>query len=258
MNPLAEKYLRKSALPTIFCPGCGDGTVLSAMLRVIEATGGLQKYAMVGGIGCSGWIPVYVNTDVIHSLHGRAIPVATGLALSMPEKNVVVFSGDGDCSGIGGNHLIHAARRNVNLTVIMINNYIYGMTGGQVSPTTPAMGKTKTSPYGNGEQPFDVPALVIAAGATFVAREIAVTPKRIERSIAAAVAHGGFSFVEIMTQCPTQAGRNIFGTGSPTDIYHSLKKSAVSKADAPLEAGQFRVGVLHHDTEKKPYIPSQC
>jgi 2-oxoglutarate ferredoxin oxidoreductase subunit beta len=258
MNPLAEKYLRKSALPTIFCPGCGDGTVLSALLRVIEATGGPGNYALVGGIGCSGWIPVYVNTDVIHALHGRAIPVATGLALAMPGKNIVVVSGDGDCSGIGGNHLIHAARRNMNLTVVMINNYIYGMTGGQVSPTTPWEGRTKTSPYGNGEQPFDVPALVIAAGATFVAREIAVAPKRMERTLAAAVAHKGFSFVEIMTQCPTQAGRNLFGTGSPGDIYHALKKAAVAKADVEPGPGRFRVGVLRHDQDKQPYTPPQC
>jgi 2-oxoglutarate ferredoxin oxidoreductase subunit beta len=132
------------------------------------------------------------------------------------------------------------------------------MTGGQVSPTTPAEGRTKTSPYGNGEQPFDVPALVTAAGATFVAREIAVAPKRIERAIEQAVAHKGFSFVEIMTQCPTQAGRNIFGTGAPKDIYHALKRAAVAKEDLALEPGQFRVGVLHHDTVKKPYSPPQC
>lgn len=256
MNPLAEKYFRKSALPTIFCPGCGDGTILNAMLRVIEKTG-LDNYAFVSGIGCSGWIPVYINTDVIHALHGRAIPVATGLALAMPHKKVVVFSGDGDCSGIGGNHLIHAARRNINITVVMVNNYIYGMTGGQVSPTTPNEGKTKTSPYGNTERPFDVSALVTAAGATFVAREIAVAPLRIEKSLSAAIEHQGFSFLEVMAQCPTQAGRNLFGDGQPKTIYHALKKSAVAKKDAALEAGQFRVGVLHSDAATQPYSPPQ-
>ena len=257
MNPLAEKYLRQSALPTIFCPGCGDGTVLHAMLRVIEKTG-LENYAFVSGIGCSGWIPVYINTDVIHALHGRAIPVATGLALSMPHKKIVVFTGDGDCCGIGGNHLIHAARRNIDMTVVMINNYIYGMTGGQVSPSTPAGSKTKTSPYGNPERPFDAAALVQAAGAAFVARETAVAPLRLEKSLSAAIRHPGFSFLEVITQCPTQAGRNIFGDGKPKIIYHALKKAAVSQKDAPLESGQFRVGILYADLASPPYRPPQA
>ena len=254
MNPLAEKYLRKSALPSIFCPGCGDGTVLSAMLRVIEKTGGIEQYVFVSGIGCSGWIAPLLNTDVIHTTHGRAIPVATGLALSLPEKKIVVVSGDGDCAGIGGNHLIHGARRNVNITVVMINNYIYGMTGGQASPTTPAGGRTKTSPYGNAERPLDISAVAQAAGASFVARETAVTPLRLEKALSQAVAHPGFSFVEVMAQCPTQAGRNLFGDGQPKTLYHALKKAAVSKKDAPLEPGQFRVGILHEDASQ-PYTP---
>ena len=131
MQELAEKYLRKESLPFIFCPGCGDGQILNATIRAIDSLGIKDNIACIGGIGCSGWIPVYLNVDVLHTPHGRAIPVAEGLKLSAPDKDIIVFSGDGDCLGIGGNHFIHAARRNIDLTVIMINNYIYGMTGGQ-------------------------------------------------------------------------------------------------------------------------------
>jgi len=254
MNPLAEKYIRKAALPSIFCPGCGDGTILNALLRVIDKTGGLENYAFVSGIGCSGWIAPLINTDVIHTIHGRAIPVATGLALSLPDKKIVVVTGDGDCAGIGGNHLIHGARRNIDMTVVMVNNCIYGMTGGQASPTTPAGGKTKTSLYGNAERPIDIPALAQVAGANFVARETAVDPLRLEKTLAKAIAHPGFSFVEVMTQCPTQAGRNLYGDGRPKTLYHALKNAAVSKKDAPLLPGQFRVGVLHEDSSQ-PYAP---
>ena len=148
MNREAEKYLRKSSLPTIFCPGCGHGTVLNTFLKVVDEMSIIDRLGLIGGIGCSSWIPVFVNTDVIHTLHGRAIPVATGLKLSNPDLHVVVFCGDGDCLAIGGNHFLHACRRNLNITVVLLDNQIYGMTGGQVAPTTPYMGKTQTSPYG--------------------------------------------------------------------------------------------------------------
>ena len=253
MHPLGEKYLRKSALPTIFCSGCGDGTVLNAMLHVLDDMGGTDNFAFVSGIGCSSWIPVMINADVMHTLHGRAIAVATGLKLAMPEKNIVVFTGDGDCLGIGGNHLIHAARRNLDITVVMINNYIYGMTGGQTSPTTPEGSRTKTAPFGSNEQPFDAASLVIGAGASFVARETAAQARRLQKTLKTAITHKGFSFVEIMTQCPTQAGRNIYGNGSPEFIFNELKRRAVQKADAPLAPDQFRIGVLHQDKNRTPY-----
>ncbi len=256
MHPLGEKYLRKTALPTIFCPGCGDGTILSAVIRVLDKTGGTDSFAFVSGIGCSAWIPVMINADVLHTLHGRAVAVATGLKLAMPDKKVVVFTGDGDCMGIGGNHLIHAARRNLDITVVMVNNYIYGMTGGQSSPTTPEGSRTKTAPYGNNESPFDAAALVTGAGAGFVARETAAHPRRLEKTFAQALEHKGFAFLEVMTQCPTQAGRNIFGNGTPSFIFNELKRRAVIKADAPVEPGQFRVGVLHKDAGKAPYRPA--
>jgi len=255
MHPLGEKYLRKSALPTIFCPGCGDGIILNAMIRVIDKKGGTDSFAFVSGIGCSAWIPVMISADVLHTLHGRAIAAATGLKLAMPAKHVVVFTGDGDCMGIGGNHLIHAARRNLDITVIMVNNYIYGMTGGQTSPTTPEGSRTKTAPYGSNETPFNASSLVTGAGASFVARETAAHPRRLEKTIIQAIGHKGFSFVEVMTQCPTQAGRNIFGNGAPDFIFNELKRRAVMKPDVPLEEGQFRLGILHQDTEKMAYSP---
>jgi 2-oxoglutarate ferredoxin oxidoreductase subunit beta len=199
-----------------------------------------------------------INADVMHTLHGRAIAVATGLKLAMPEKNIVVVTGDGDCMGIGGNHLIHAARRNLDITVIMINNYIYGMTGGQTSPTTPKDSKTKTAPYGNPEDPFDAAKLVVGAGGTFVARETAAQPHRIQKTLTTAIEHKGFSFLEIMAQCPTQAGRNIYGNGSPDFIFNALKERGISKADVPLGPDQFRIGVLHHETDKAPYAATKA
>jgi 2-oxoglutarate/2-oxoacid ferredoxin oxidoreductase subunit beta len=257
MHVLGEKYLRKTALPTLFCPGCGDGTILNAMVRVVDKLG-LENFSFVSGIGCSGWIPVFINTDVIHSLHGRAIPVATGLKLAQPDKKVVVFTGDGDCLGIGGNHFIHAARRNFNITVVMVNNYIYGMTGGQVAPTTPQAVCTKTTPHGNAELPFNAASLAIGAGATFVARHTTAYPRQLQTDLEKAVQHEGFSFVEVMTQCPTQAGRIMFGSGDPIFLFNELKKRTILKKDQSLQSGEFRIGILHHDTGQKPYTPSTC
>ncbi len=255
MNPVAEQYLRKSALPTIFCPGCGDGIILNAMVRVAVKMG-FESFSYVSGIGCSSWIPVMINADVMHTLHGRAIAVATGLKLAQPERNVVVFTGDGDCVGIGGNHLIHAARRNLDITVVMVNNHIYGMTGGQTSPTTPMQATTKTSPYGNVDPVFDTCALAQAAGATFVARETSSRPRRLAKTMEKAIAHKGFSFVEVMTPCPVQAGRNMFGTGDPKFLFKEFEKLAVIKADKELEGHEFRAGVLYEDTTKPAYTPA--
>ena len=252
MHPLAEKYLRKSSLPSIFCPGCGDGIILNAMIQVME-TMGRENFLFVSGIGCSGWIPVFIETDVIHSLHGRALPIATGLKMVQPGKKVVVFTGDGDCLGIGGGHFIHAARRNVDITVVMINNYIYGMTGGQAAPTTPHDVTTKTTPYGNPETPFDASKLAIAAGASFVSRQTTSYPHLLAKDLEAAVRHEGFSFLEVMTPCPTQGGRNIFGSGDPSFLFNEHKKRAVMKKEAPLEENQYHVGILHQDLSRTPY-----
>lgn len=256
MNPLAEKYLRKGALPLIFCPGCGDGTVLNVFLRAVDEMGVFKELALVGGIGCSGWLPTYLKSDVLHVLHGRAIPFATGLKLTDPRRKVVVFTGDGDCAGIGGNHFIHAARRNLDLTVIMLNNGIYGMTGGQVAPTTPISKRTQTSPYGNVEFPFDVCELAKAAGATYVARTTVAHPRPLLNLIQEGMEHRGFAFLEVISQCPTQAGRYMEGTSNPAELLSLMKKRALPveqarEASAKELEGRIVVGRLHHAPDKK-------
>lgn len=254
MNPIAEKHLRKSALPTLFCPGCGSGTILNVSLRLVEKMG-VERFVFTSGSGCNGWIPVMINADVQHTLHGRPIAVATGIKLALPDKHVVVFTGDGDGLGIGGNHFIHAARRNVDLTVVMINNLNYGMTGGQLSPATPHGGTTKTSPYGNPEAPFDAARLAIGAGATFVARETTASPRSLLRTMEQAVKHKGFAFIDVITQCPTQAGRPLYGTSDPAAVFAIIRDRAVRGADKSLGDGQFRVGILHHETDRPVYDP---
>ena len=258
MHPLADKYLRQAGLPLIFCPGCGDGTVLNIFLRAVEEMGIFRDLALVGGIGCSGWLPTYLTCDVLHVLHGRAIPFACGLKLTDPRRKVVVFTGDGDCVGIGGNHFIHGARRNIDITVIMINNGIYGMTGGQVAPTTPVKGRTQTSPRGNLEFPFDVCELARSAGATYVARWTTAHPRQLLETISEGILHPGFSFLEVMAQCPTQAGRYMEGTSDPGELLNLLKKRAVplqtARQASPEEMdGKFAVGKLHQVSGKKEF-----
>jgi 2-oxoglutarate ferredoxin oxidoreductase subunit beta len=258
MHPLAEKYIRKEALPLIFCPGCGDGTVLNVFLRAVEEMGIFQDLALVGGIGCSGWLPTYLKADVLHVLHGRAIPFATGLKLTDPRRKVVVFTGDGDGVGIGGNHFIHGARRNIDLTVIMLNNGIYGMTGGQVAPTTPPRGKTQTSPYGNLEYPFDVCELARAAGATYVARWTTAHPYQLLKAIKEGINHEGFAFIEVLSQCPTQAGRYMEGTSDPGELLSIIKKRTVlvdrAREMSPADLKEkIIVGKLFQTTEKKEF-----
>jgi 2-oxoglutarate ferredoxin oxidoreductase subunit beta len=203
-----KKYLRQEMYPSIFCTGCGIGNVLNYTLRAInECRIDLDNVVFLSGIGCSSRLPGYIDADGLHTTHGRAITFATGVKLARPDLNVVVFTGDGDCAGIGGNHFIHAARRNVDITVIEINNYNYGMTGGQASPTTPVGGFTTTSPYGSVEQPFDLANLAIGAGASYVARWIPSYPYETTASIKKALKKKGFAFVEILIACPTGYGK---------------------------------------------------
>jgi len=258
MHPLGEKYLRKEMLPFLWCPGCGNGTILHAALRAIDGLGIIDEVALVGGIGCSGWIPTYVKADVIHTLHGRTLAFATGLKMSGPTRKVIVFTGDGDCLGIGGNHCIHSARRNLDITVIMVNNQIYAMTGAQVAPTTPFAGTTKTTPYGNPEPPFDSCELVRAAGATYVARWTSGHFRQLSKGIAEAITHDGFAFIEVLTQCPTQAGRILHNTGDPTQLLDLLKANTVpieaarKKGAAAIE-GKLLIGTLVDDHQKPEY-----
>ncbi len=258
MHPLAEKFIRKEALPLIFCPGCGDGTVLNVFLRAVEEMGIFQDLALVGGIGCSGWLPTYLKADVLHVLHGRAIPFAIGLKLTNPKRKVVVFTGDGDGVGIGGNHFIHGARRNIDLTVIILNNGIYGMTGGQLAPTTPWQGKTQTSPYGNIEYPFDICELARGAGATYIARWTTAHPYQLLRAIKEGISHEGFAVIEVLSQCPTQAGRYIEGTNDPGELLALFKKRTVSVERAKkMNPGDWQekiiIGQIFKTTEKREF-----
>ena len=207
-DQLNKKYLREGMWPTIFCNGCGHGVVLEYTLWALEEVGwDMDKTVFVSGIGCSSRMPGYINADGLHTTHGRAIAFATGIKAANPDLNIVIFTGDGDCSGIGGNHLIHAARRNMDLTVIMINNFIYGMTGGQLAPTAPLGSIATTAPYGNIEPPFDICNLVKALGANYVARWSVTHPYQPIKSVKDALNKKGFSLVEFLAPCPTAFGR---------------------------------------------------
>jgi 2-oxoglutarate ferredoxin oxidoreductase subunit beta len=213
-NPM-EGLLRMDRIPHIWCPGCGIGTVVTSFAEALKKSElDLDKVVVVSGIGCTGRVAGYIKLDSFHTTHGRAIPFATGLKLANPELKLVVFSGDGDIAGIGGNHLIHAARRNMDMVVICVNNFNYAMTGGQVAATTPTRANASTSPYGNFEFPFSLPNLVEAAGATYVARWTALHLRRVTKSIQEALARKGFSFIEVITPCVTlYARRNRLGDG---------------------------------------------
>ncbi|MGD2272044.1 MAG: thiamine pyrophosphate-dependent enzyme [Desulfobacterales bacterium] len=254
MNPIGEKYLRQSALPFLWCSGCGNGTVLNAAIRAIDELGIIKDVALVGGIGCSGWIPVYVKADVMHTLHGRPLAFATGLKMSNPQRKVIVFSGDGDCLGIGGNHFIHTARRNLDVTLILVNNQIYGMTGGQVSPCTPQETKSKTSVYGNPETPFDAVELARAAGASYISRWTTAHPIQLHKAIAGAIEHEGFALVEALSQCPTQAGRLSHGISEPVQLLDMIKSHTISikkaqKAGPEDMQGKYVIGNLLKNRE---------
>ncbi|MGI6204656.1 MAG: thiamine pyrophosphate-dependent enzyme [Anaerovoracaceae bacterium] len=204
-----KDFLLEEKLPLFWCAGCGDGIVLRAILEDFSNKGWTRENTVVvTGIGCWGKADDYITTNTFHGTHGRALAFATGMKLAKPSLNVVVLMGDGDGVTIGGNHLIHAARRNVDITGIMVNNFNYGMTGGQYSGTTPKESLTKTSPYGHVENPFDVSELVKAAGATFVARATVYDVNGLGSMISKATAHRGFSFVEVISPCPTHFGRN--------------------------------------------------
>jgi 2-oxoglutarate ferredoxin oxidoreductase subunit beta len=206
-HPLDE-MLRQDRLPHIWCSGCGLGIALNCFCLALQRAGlDLDKVCVVSGIGCAGRVAGYVRLDSFHTTHGRAIPFATGLKLANPELKVVVFSGDGDLVTIGGNHFIHAARRNLDMTVICVNNFNYGMTGGQVGATTPLNGITTTTPYGNYEFPLNIPSLAAASGAVYVARWTVLQARQLEWSMIEALQKPGFSLVEVISPCPTSFGR---------------------------------------------------
>jgi len=220
-------YIRERFFPHLWCPGCGHGIVMGSMVRAIHNLG-IKKndIVVVSGIGCASRICGYLDFHTLHTIHGRALAFATGVKLSRPELEVIVPMGDGDALAIGGNHLIHAARRNIDLTTIIMNNNIYGMTGGQYSPTTGYGNFATTAPYGNVDRPFDIVELALGAGASFVARTTTYHVTEMIKILEKAIAHKGFSVVEILSQCPTYFGRKN-NLGSAVDMLRYYKSHTV-------------------------------
>jgi 2-oxoglutarate ferredoxin oxidoreductase subunit beta len=247
-----RQYLRLDMMPHILCPGCGHGIVLKAILRAVHRLGlPRENVAFVSGIGCSSRIVGYVDFCTLHTTHGRPLTFATGLKLARPELNVVVITGDGDGLAIGGNHLIHAARRNIDLTCLLLNNAIYGMTGGQGAPTTPPGARSSISPRGTTEPAFDACRLAIGAGATFVARGLTAHPLALDDLIAHAIVHRGFSFVEVLSDCPEYFGRyNALGRG-PEML--QAQRSHLDSVEEALGAKKFVPG-LTPDHEPPPSV----
>lgn len=231
-NPLA-RYLRKGSLPHFFCPGCGAAQVMNFFLQAADKIElDFDKLVAIGGVGCTARIPVYLHADALHGVHGRTLPWATGMKLHNSHLKVVIFAGDGDAAAIGGNHFIQAARRNLDVTMIVVNNLTFGMTGGQVAPTTPEKLRTMTTPYGNVEPPFDLCQLAITAGATFVSRWNTHRVSQGVRAIKGALQHKGFGVVEFVAQCPTNFGRRALNTGDPVKGVEWIEQRSVTPNDA--------------------------
>lgn len=250
-----DKSIRPGKLPHIWCPGCGHGIVMKGLIRAMD-TCGLEKNntAIVSGIGCASRLPGYLDFNTLHTAHGRAAAFATGVKMSKPEMTVICCGGDGDGTAIGGNHFIHACRRNIDMTYVIMNNHIYGMTGGQFSPCTPTGMKASTTPYGNPDPIFDISKLAIGAGATFVARTTSFHATQIDKLIAEGIKHKGMSIIEVVDDCPTSYGRrNKFR--SVIDMMKVLKETAVpvaaaAKMSAEQLEGKILTGVLYK--EDKP------
>jgi len=244
-----REYVRKELFPHFLCPGCGHGIALRALLWAVDELGiEKDRLAVVSGIGCSGRLSAYIDANTVHVTHGRPLPFATGLKLARPDLHVVVITGDGDGLAIGGNHLIHACRRNLDITCLLLNNEVYGMTGGQVSPTTLTGRYTTTTPKGNLEPPFDACRLAEAAGAGLVGRELTLQTPALKNLIREALAFRGFSFVEIITDCTEIYGRKN-ELGNPAEMILSQKgaikpQSRSEGVDVPFRASPFRTGVL--------------
>ncbi len=251
-------YLRhEKKFPLIWCAGCGNGIIMGSIIRAMDALGlAKDKIAIVSGIGCSGRVSTYMDFNTLHTTHGRALAFATGLKLARPELTVLVAMGDGDALAIGGNHFIHAARRNIDLTAIVFNNSIYGMTGGQISPTTPIGSITSTARMGNIEPPFDIARLAEAAGAAFVARGSTYHVDELDELMALAIKKKGLSVLEVITPCPTIFGR-YNRLGSAVSMLKQQRDSLISMHEAqgmsPEELqGKARLGVFV-DLEKPEY-----
>ncbi|MGD8384225.1 MAG: 2-oxoacid:ferredoxin oxidoreductase subunit beta [Lysobacterales bacterium] len=251
-------YLRLDMFPHFLCPGCGHGIALRALLWAIyELDIEKDQLAVVSGIGCSGRLSAYIDANTFHTTHGRPLAFAAGLKLARPDLHVIVITGDGDCLAIGGNHLIHACRRNLDLTCIMLNNEVYGMTGGQVSPTTSQGRFTTTTPNGNREPGFDACALARGAGASFVGREVTLQTTALKNLMREGIAHRGFSFVEVISDCTEIYGRKN-ELGSSPEMVLSQKRSVLptfdpTAVDRPFRAGDWKTGILAREERPEYY-----
>lgn len=253
-SKLINEYYRADTLPHIWCPGCGNGIVTRSIVKAIVELGyEKDDVCVVSGIGCSSRASGYLDFNTLHTTHGRALAFATGVKMANPNLHVIVITGDGDASAIGGNHLIHACRRNIDITTIVYNNNIYGMTGGQYSPTTPTGDKGTTAPYGNIDPSFDICELAYAAGATYVARGTTYSANMLQKQIENGLRNKGFSLIEAITACPTYYGRKN-KKGSVVDMMTEVKNTAViSKAWDKLtdedKESKFKFGEFYNETK---------
>ncbi|MCR4398318.1 MAG: 2-oxoacid:ferredoxin oxidoreductase subunit beta [Firmicutes bacterium] len=244
-----QGYLRRSKMPHIWCAGCGHGIVMGCLIRAIDRVGlDKNRTVIVSGIGCSSRAPGYMDFDTLHTTHGRALAFATGVKMANPSLNVIVIAGDGDLAAIGGNHLIHAARRNIRIATVCFDNSTYGMTSGQYSPMTPTGKFASTAPYGNIDRPFDLCELAKGAGATYVARGTTYHASLTVNLIAKALEHNGFAFVDVLSQCPTYYGRRN-KLGGAVEMMKWYKDNAVPvqaarQSPEPLPPGRFMIGEL--------------
>jgi len=253
-----DQYLRLEKMPTLWCWGCGDGVILKAVIRAIEKSGWEQNdVCIISGIGCSGRFSSYVDFNTIHTTHGRTVAYATGVKLANPDKHVICVAGDGDAMAIGGNHTIHACRRNIDINFIMINNFIYGLTNSQTSPTTPQGMWTVSQKAGNIDPTFDACEVAIASGASFVARETMLDPKKLERILVKGFEHRGFSFFDIMSNCHINLGRKnkMLSAMENLDWIDNITTplSKYEKLTPEEQLNMFPTGVLKHDTEVREY-----
>lgn len=253
-----DEYLRTDKMPTLWCWGCGDGVILKAVIRAINKMGwNMDDVCVVSGIGCSGRFSSYLNCNTVHTTHGRTLAYATGIKLANPEKHVIVVGGDGDGLAIGGNHTIHACRRNIDLNYIIINNFIYGLTNSQTSPTTPQGMWTATMTQGNIDPTFDSCNLAIGAGATFVARETMIDSKKLERILVKGFEHKGFSFMEVFSNCHVNLGRKNKMASATANLKWidsiSIAKAKFEKLEDDEKVGLFPTGILKQKTDALEY-----
>ena len=253
-----DKYLRLEKMPTLWCWGCGDGVILKATIRAIEKMGWSQDdVCVISGIGCSGRFSSYVDFNTIHTTHGRTVAYATGVKLANPDKHVICVAGDGDALAIGGNHTIHACRRNIDINFIVINNFIYGLTNSQTSPTTPQGMWTVSQKAGNIDPTFDGCELAIAAGASWVGRESMLDPKKLERLLIKGFEHRGFSYFDILSNCHINLGRKNKMASAMENLQWidsiTTPLSKYEKMTPEEQLNMFPTGVLKHDTEVREY-----